>query len=72
MVACCYLAVGWARCIVMLLPACFCVMVVASAVVAEYSFCIHLSCGLVLHIGRHVGPFLKSVGFDGLLVCSPL
>ena len=37
MVACCYLAVGWARCIFMLLPACFCVMVVASAVVAEYS-----------------------------------
>ena len=38
MVACCYLAVGQARCIVMLLPACFCVVVVASAVVAEYSF----------------------------------
>ena len=37
MVACCYLTVGRARCIVMLLPACFCVMVVASAVVAEYS-----------------------------------
>ena len=38
MVARCYLAVGWARCIVMLLPACFCVMVVGSAMVAEYSF----------------------------------
>ena len=37
MVACCYLAVGWARCIFMLLPACFCVVVVASAVVAGYS-----------------------------------
>ena len=38
MVACCYLAVGWAQCIFMLLSACFCVVVVASAVVAEYSF----------------------------------
>ena len=37
MVTCCYLTVGWAWCIVMLLPACFCVMVVASAIVAEYS-----------------------------------
>ena len=38
MVACCYLAVGRARCIVMLPPACPCVVVAASAVVAEYSF----------------------------------
>ena len=38
MVACCFLAVGWAQCIVILFPACFCVVVVASAVVAEYSF----------------------------------
>ena len=38
MVAFHYLAVGQARCIVLLLPACFCVVVVASAVVAEYSF----------------------------------
>ena len=38
MIACCYLAVGWAWGIVMLFPACFCVVVVAPAVVAEYSF----------------------------------
>ena len=38
MVACCYLAMGPARGIVMLFPACFCVVVVASALIAEYSF----------------------------------
>ena len=36
MVASCYLTVGGT--IVMLFPACFCVMVVASAVVAKYPF----------------------------------
>ena len=38
MVACCYLAIGRAWGIVMLFPACFCVVVVAPAVVTEYSF----------------------------------
>ena len=46
MVACCYLTVGGAWGIVMLFPACFCVMIVASAVVAKYSFsafCSHMA-----------------------------
>ena len=46
MVACGYLTVGGARSIVMLFPACFCVVVVASAMVAEYSFsafCSHVA-----------------------------
>ena len=38
MVACCYLTVGGTWGIVMLFPACFCVVVVASAVVAKYPF----------------------------------
>ena len=38
MVACCYLTVGGTRGIVVLFPACLCVMVVASAVVAKYPF----------------------------------
>ena len=38
MVACCYLTVGGTQGIVMLFPACFCVVVVASAVVTKYSF----------------------------------
>ena len=46
MVACCYLTVGGTRGIVMLFPACFCVVVVASPVVAKYSFsafCSHVA-----------------------------
>ena len=46
MITCCYLTVGGAQDIVMLFPACFCVMVVASAVVAKYSssaFCPHVA-----------------------------
>ena len=46
MVACCYLTVGGTWGIVMLFPACFCVVIVASAMVAKYSssaFCSHVA-----------------------------
>ena len=46
MITCCYLTVGGAQDIVMLFSTCFCVMVVASAVVAKYSFsafCSHVA-----------------------------
>ena len=46
MVTCCYLTVGGAQGIVMLFPACLCVVIVASAVVAKYSFstfCSHMA-----------------------------
>ena len=46
MITFCYLTVGGARDIVMLFSACFCVMVVASAEVAKYSFsafCSHMA-----------------------------